>query len=211
MSETVQEPEAQPTVEGKLPHNHPMNFGRYVADCPRCQQNHPNGPPKPKSHHKAKPAAPVAVAPTHVPVSEVENLKAEIAGLKALIQAALLAPPPAPVTDPAPVPAAAASTSTDELVRLMLRRESEAMLKEEEAHKRMIASREDMLRIGREGELLKQQREANCQHTKENGRTAIYASQIFNDGMIHPFCCHCMKTFPPRRPAGDQMPTSVDA
>jgi len=102
-------------------------------------------------------------------------------------------------------------SSTDELVKIMLRREAETIQKEEVNRQRIATAREDMLRIGREQELVKAHREASCGHTKPNGVSAICASQIHNDGYLHPFCQRCGKTWARRRPSGDLMPTSVDA
>ena len=35
-------------------HTHKPNFGRYVADCPRCVEQHPDGPPQRKPRAAAE-------------------------------------------------------------------------------------------------------------------------------------------------------------
>lgn len=165
-------------------HNHKYpNFGRYVEGCAACHAKYPDGPPKRGKSDAAKNLE-----------AEVERLKAELA--KSYTQS---------------VKPASSDDATRQLAEIMLRREAKQLVKEEELEQRKAEARADFLRVAKEQEAQKQARENSCSHTKDNGRTAIAASQIHSDGMLHPFCMRCFKTFAPRRPNQAEMATSVEA
>lgn len=188
-------------------HNHKPNFGRYIAGCRKCQENHPDGPP-PRPLRSAKaPAAP-----------------AQIGGLTREDVIALLREP-APATTAAPVAESAIGATSDpradtleRLVELMLAREKKTLEKDASDEARKTAAREDMVRVAQEQEALTANMQANCgweygrpgSHTKENGKTAING-QVHNDGLYHPICFRCFKAFPPIPPRGEQVSRAVSA
>ena len=188
-------------------HSHGPNFGRYVEGCPACAIKFPDGPVKRIMRPRRKTLQSKSEASEKV----IADLLAEVNRLNALPPKVVVVPGPAPEPVAMPQTPLTASTSTEELVKIMLRREAKTIEKEEATLARIQASREDMLRVGREQEMQKQFREDHCSHTKENGRTAICNQQIHNDGYVHPFCQRCFKTFSKYRPQHDQMPTSVGA
>lgn len=205
-------PEVAPAVStdrrrrGASPkHAHGPNFGRYVEGCSACIAKYPGGPGTIPVNKQRKrwdtskgqvAAATAATEQTAAMAANVANSSAQtitalmdqIDKLKAVIASG---PAVAPV----------ANNSTDELVRLMLRKEGQAIQKEELEAKRLLESREQMLKVEMERVHQDEIRQSACGHTKENGRSAICASQVHNDGMVHPFCQHCFKTWEPRLPS----------
>lgn len=162
-------------------HSHGPNFGRYVEGCAACVAKYPNGPVKKERKPKT---------------DEIAALKAELA--KAYSQAQ-----PAKVSN---------DDATRQLAEIMLRREAKQAHKEEEAEARRLLAREQDLVAAKEQMVQKLAREAACEstgHRKENGRSALAASQVHNDGFLHPFCMRCFKTFSKRRPNHEEMSTSV--
>lgn len=105
-------------------------------------------------------------------------------------------------------PQVAANTPLEQLVQLMLNKEAKVIQKENEEAKRKEAARQDMIRMTAEQEAVRIAAQNACGHVKENGRTAI-VGQVHNDGLYHPFCQRCMKTFPPRRPNQEQLSRAV--
>lgn len=96
------------------------------------------------------------------------------------------------------------------LLELLLRKEKKTLEKEEEDELRRLQAREDMIKVTMEAEAIKVRAQANCSHTKENGRSAVAQQQVHNDGYIHPFCMRCGKVFAKRRPTHEEMPTAVE-
>ena len=170
-------------VQVETKHSHGPNFGRYVEGCAACMAKYPNG--KPIRTKKAKDDKD----------AEIERLKMELARTYTKQVEAK------PQSDDA----------TRQLAEIMLRREAKQLLKDEETDKRKAEARADFLRVAKEQEAMKLARENSCSHTKENGRSAIAASQIHSDGFLHPFCMRCFKTFAKRRPNQAEMATSVEA
>lgn len=167
----------------EIKHTHGPNFGRYVADCPKCHELHPDGPPK--RSKKLKP-----------------SLAEENAALKA--QLAELVAAKVGITS---------GNATDQLVQLMLADQAEKLREKEAEKTRKAMAREADLKAAQQLVAQKSAVQANCEltgHKKENGRSAIFQSQVHNDGMVHPFCSRCFKTFPARRPTQEQMSTSVE-
>lgn len=197
----IQSPSVDGTVKAIAPmapkHTHGPNFGRYVEGCEACARKYPDGPgtrptKRPRSNSETKFAAlqseiaqlkaakPAGIAPEIAEtitalMDQIEKLKAGSAS-----------------------PVDAESSSTDKLVELMLRKEGRAIEEEELKLKRALESREQMLQIEREHIRQMDVMQTACTHTKPNGVTAICASQVHNDGMVHPFCQRCFKTWPPR-------------
>lgn len=71
--------------------------------------------------------------------------------------------------------------------------EKEKLAQEEELKKRQLDA---MMELGRTEEQAKIDRENACGHKKENGSWCI-GGQEHSDGMIHPVCLRCGKSFPP--------------
>lgn len=72
------------------------------------------------------------------------------------------------------------------------------------AKERKNRSREEMLEVARLEVAMKEQREGNCNHRKENGKSA-YAGQVHSDGKIHPVCLHCGKLGDPYAPPQEML------
>ena len=74
---------------------------------------------------------------------------------------------------------------------------------------RLIEARNNRIAQARLEAEQKAKIEANCSHTKENGRTA-FAGQIHSDGLVHPVCLHCQKLGTPYRPQQETIVQSVN-
>jgi hypothetical protein len=68
--------------------------------------------------------------------------------------------------------------------------------KDAEAERKRIARERRIAEIHAE-EQAKLDVQANCEHLKENGKTAIVRGQPYNDGFFKPFCLRCNKQFTP--------------
>ena len=103
-------------------------------------------------------------------------------------------------------------TTLEQLVALMLRKESKTLAKEEDTEARRIQARDDMRRSVQEAKAQEQQRQMLCErntgHRKENGNTAL-AGQQHNDGLIHLFCLRCGKAMTPYVPSKEQFTNGV--
>ena len=184
----------------RIVHNHKPNFGRYVSGCHACIAKHPEGPPK----RTPKPKPEVVPGLTREDVIALLREHAPQA-----VQAAEAAP--APATSPN-------TNQFEQLIQLMLNRESRSLKKEDADEKRRLQSREDMVRTAKEQEAMTANIQANCgweygrpgSHTKENGRTAVNG-QVHNDGLYHPICFRCFKAFPAVRPNPEQLRSGVVA
>lgn len=73
---------------------------------------------------------------------------------------------------------------------------------------RRAQEQKNMIELAMLEEEQKLQREANCNHRKENGRSAV-VGQIHSDGYYHGVCQHCFKTFTPVKPTTEQMMMGV--
>jgi len=144
-------------------------------------------------------AACMAKHPNGPPKKQAKSKDDEVARLKAELAKAY-----SQTTKPA-----GDDDATRKLAEIMLRREAKQIEKDELLDARKAEARADFLRVAKEQEAQKTARENSCSHTKENGRSAVAASQIHSDGLLHPFCMRCFKTFTPRRPNHAEMPTAV--
>lgn len=75
--------------------------------------------------------------------------------------------------------------------------EKQKRQKEEELRDRR---RKEAILLAKEEEEAIKRRQANCSHTKENGKPSI-AGQVHSDGLVHPICLRCQKEFKPHPPA----------
>ena len=203
ISGPVVEPvEAKPAVALLNGHNHKANFGRYVADCEGCQLKYPDGPPAARAHVNQR-RAPNVLAQEKS--DEVEELKRKLAKAGADLARAQAAP------IVVQAPASSGDPQLEALVKLMLGKEQRGLQKEADDLVRREESRQQMLTVERERIRQKEAREMACEangHRKENGRTAING-QVHNDGLYHPICFHCFKTFPPVRPNQEAIQNGV--
>lgn len=167
-------------------HNHKPNFGRYVADCPKCVEKYPDGPPK--RERKAK--SPKAISEyTREQLLEALQLHSDNPDAKQ-----------APIT-----------LSKDDLIEALrtLGQELRKGTPEEEAKRIDEAKRlrEAQLQMAQtlveQAELIKANQD-NCRHTMPRGENAVFG-QVHGDGMFHPLCVVCMKEFPPRKPSREQI------
>lgn len=190
---------AAPDPETKRPirHSHGANFGKFIAGCPRCLWNRENPDRESPSHKKRRKES---VRP------QVEAAVSAVT--KEQILAILRENAPKVLTNAA---AETQENTLQQLVKLMLARESRTLKKEEDTEARRLQMREEMVKVARENIANLERHQAACNHTKENGRSSVAQSQIHNDGYIHPFCMRCQKTFPKRRPYRDEQSTSVEA
>ncbi len=169
----------------KVNHNHKPNFGRYVADCPKCVVLHPNGPPLRARKTKVK--------HSEVAVDSTAALTAE--------QIAEIVAKNAP---------AGAMTMDQVMMVIKALREPdpEDAEKKRKEKERIRINRENMIAVTKLEEQEKQRRYANCNHRKENGRPA-WVGQVHSDGMFHPVCSHCAMEGKPVAPRQDQMQMGV--
>ncbi len=184
---------------------HGPNFGRYVAGCEACAAKYPNGPgtvPVNKQRKRWDTSKGVAAA-ANAATEQTAAMAAQMANSSSHTITALMdqIDKLTAVIASGPAVQPVATNSTDELVRLMLRKEGKAIEKEELEAARLLEAREQMLKVEMERIRQQEERQAHCGHTKENGRPSWMASQIHNDGMIHPVCSHCFMELEPRLPA----------
>ena len=181
---------------------HGPNFGRYVAGCTACEAKYPNGPGTvPVNKQRMRNDTRVGqLATATAAVGAASEMTANIAKQSADTIAALMDQidklKRGEIT-----PQGAQAKGVDSLVELMLRKEGRAIEKEELELKRIQAGRVEMLRVEQEREAQTAAMQSHCTHTKENGITSICQQQIHNDGMVHPFCQRCFKTWPARQPS----------
>ncbi len=163
----------------QLKHNHGPNFGRFVKDCPRCEQVGPKvyeSKRKPAQEHTPEPMQPQGVYLTFEQLQELMEKKADPSSngeLKEALEAfatKLMAGNP------------------DEIAK----KEAEAKRKEE-ARARRIAE----VRVAEEAKAMREQMCEDHGHVKENGKTAIVRGQAYNDNFYKPFCLVCGKDFKP--------------
>mgnify|MGYP001574483719 CR=1 FL=1 len=76
----------------------------------------------------------------------------------------------------------------------------------EKAH--AAESRRQMVQMAKDYEAQIAQRQMDCRHVKENGRSAV-VGQVHSDGLVHPLCQRCQKAFTPRKPTHEEMPTGL--
>lgn len=217
---TEAQPEAPKVTiggNGAVMHSHGPNFGRYVADCPGCIKKYPDGPPKRGSVKRTKGLVKleaerqvqdaVKKALASQGTIQVDGLLNEIESLKRKLAEAnerpLYVPPDVqlPKNHGAEDPMAA-------LVSIMLQKEAKQAQKELSQEQRAEQSRQQMLEIEMQAIAMRKANQDACSHTKENGRTAING-QVHNDGLYHPFCQRCFKTFTPVVPRGENIQNAV--
>lgn len=187
-------------------HNHKPNFGRYVADCARCAEKYPNGPPDRKMIRRHVPTA----------AEKREALEAEIrAKVFAEIAASRIdeqvsaemkfQQDSVAAEAPVAVAAATAGITQEQLVEAMralgaeLRRgDPEVERQREEAKLRTQSAKENERKLVMERIAMIEFEQANCSHKMENGLSRI-RGQEHGDGLLHEFCTWCQKAFPPRQ------------
>ena len=200
------EPKPAPVLDSigrkKNMHSHGSNFGRYVEGCPACIAKYPGGPGSVpvNKQRKRNDTAKGQLERAQAQVAETNAQNAKLAESSAATIRALQEQIDK-LRSGEVTPAGAQSKGVDALVELMLRKESRAIQEEELERQRLLESREQMLKVEMERIRQDEARQAVCGHTKENGRTAICNQQVHNDGMVHPFCQRCFKTWPPHVPA----------
>lgn len=213
------EPEPAPKVvlggQGAVMHSHGPNFGRFVADCPGCLKKYPNGPPARGTVKRAKAIARLEGERATAKVEKVATAaNAAVDGLLAkitLLEKKLAAAEQRPINIPADIQLPKMRNEEDpmaELVGIMLRKEAAQARKEQTQEERNATSREQMLAIEMQAVAMRKANQDACLHQKENGRTAING-QIHNDGLYHPFCQRCFKTFTPVVPRGENIQNAV--
>jgi len=84
--------------------------------------------------------------------------------------------------------------------------ETQAKLAAEKARREQECK--DMLELALLEEAKTKQRYQNCNHKKENGRSA-FVGQMHSDGLYHPICQHCQYEAPPIKPTTDMMSMGV--
>lgn len=213
----IQEP-PKVTISGNgaVMHSHGANFGRYVKDCPACIKRWPDGPPvrgatvkraknlpKLEKERIAKSVETVATQAN----AAVDGLLSEIEQLKRKLAAAQNKPFDIPADTQWPERRTEENPMA-ELVAIQLRREAREAAKEQAKFDRDAKNREDNLAMEQMKIAQIQATQAACSHTKENGRTAING-QVHNDGLYHPFCQRCFKTFTPVLPRGENIQNAV--
>ena len=80
--------------------------------------------------------------------------------------------------------------------------ETQRKLADEKARREQ--ERKNMIELAMLEEQKRLEREANCNHKKDNGRTAV-VGQVHSDGFYHGICQHCQKAFTPTRPTTEMM------
>lgn len=176
-------------------HTHKANFGRYVADCPKCAEKYPNGPPDRKMIRR------------HV-VTAAEKRSAMEAEIRAQVLAEMAAQvPQAPVIEFTPAVAVAAQSAgmtNEQFMEAMrvfgteLRKPDPEVQAEREARKiREQISKDNERQLIAERVALVNAEQLACDHKMSNGVSRV-RGQVHNDGMYHGFCTWCQKAFTPR-------------
>lgn len=86
-----------------------------------------------------------------------------------------------------------------ELVRELRKPDQETLDKKEAERKKLEQDRKQMIQLAELELRTKRARQSNCNHKKEDGRTAL-AGQVHSDGKIHPICLHCHIELTPQDP-----------
>lgn len=174
------------TVEEVVKHNHKKNFGRYVADCPKCIEKYPAGPPV-----RARKRTPVVFSRDQLlhmleELSDSQHTQADSQQPQAI------------------------TMTKDDLVEALrtLGQELRKGTPEEEAKRadELLRRRNAQLQMAEtlveQARLIKANQD-NCRHTMPRGENAVFG-QVHGDGMYHPLCVVCMKEFPPQKPSREQ-------
>lgn len=191
-------------IEEKAVHNHKQNYGRYVADCPKCVENHPNGPPERKPSTRRS-RAPRVVMEEKVAAMKAE-LREEIQRELAAAQAAIAPVEPTPAPEIATTVAAqSAGITTEQLMAAMqvlgmeLRKGDPEVEQARAAAKlRNQIAKDNERKMVMERQAMREFEQSNCSHKMENGLSRI-RGQEHGDGLLHEFCTWCQKAFPPRQ------------
>ena len=190
MSTVLETPEKVESV-----HNHKPNFGRYVADCAKCAEKYPNGPPDRKMIRRHVPTA----------AEKREALEAEIRAKVLAELTAQVMETPAPAAPVIEHNVGATGISQEQLVEAMrvlgaeLRRgDPEVERLREEAKLRTQTAKENERKLVMERIAMIKFEQDNCSHKMENGLSRI-RGQEHGDGLLHEFCTWCQKAFPPRQ------------
>ncbi len=192
------------TTEPETPkkHSHGANFGRYVEGCQMCAYNYPEGKDGPRrmdNRTAKRKAKREAEAPTGLTQEQVLAMIAQVVSRQPTPVIVESTPQVAPVMTMEQVLA---------MIRELKAPDPEEAEKKADQKKREAEARKQMLEVAQVEEQQKALRESNCDHKKQNGRTAIFG-QAHSDGMYHPVCLHCFKEFTPVPLTRDQMQMGV--